>query len=57
MADLDLGQVVNDNSYNFKTKYDEDKDIYTDNLHSCQYYEIPELKNKFLKYTRTIYEV
>ena len=50
MADLDLGRVVDDNSYNFKTKYDEDKDIYTDNLHSCQYYEIPELKNKFLKY-------
>ena len=50
MADLELGQVVGDNNYNFKTKYDEDKDIYTDNLHSCEYYEIPELKKKFLEY-------
>ena len=29
---------------------DEDEYIYTDNLHSCEYYEIPELKKKFLEY-------
>ena len=32
------------------TTYDEDKDIYTDNLY-CEYHEIPELKTNFLKYT------
>ena len=32
MADLELDRVLGDNKYNFKSKYDEDKDIYTDNL-------------------------
>ena len=49
MSDLGLGQIEDDQNLNFKSKYDEDKEIYTDNLHSCDYYEMSELKTKFLK--------
>ena len=45
---LRLSQVEDDKNLNFKEKYDEDKEIYTDNLHSCEYYEMPDLKNKFV---------
>ena len=50
MADLGLGQVEDDKNLDFKEKYDEDNEIYTDNLHSCQYFEMPEIKNKFMKF-------
>ena len=50
MNDLGLGQIEGNVDYNFKHKYDEENEIYTDNLHSCQYFEMPELKNKFMKF-------
>jgi hypothetical protein len=45
MNDLGLGQIEDDLNYNFKHKYDEENEIYTDNLHSCKYFEMPEIKN------------
>ena len=50
MDDLGLGHVEDDNNYNFKNIYDEDNEIYTNDSHTCEYYEMPELKNKFLKH-------
>ena len=49
MTDIGLGQIEDDKDLNFKLKYDEDKDIYTDNLHSCEYYEMSDFKNNFSK--------
>ena len=49
MTDIGLGQIEDDNNLNFKTIYDEDNEIYDDNLHSCAYYEMPEFKNNFIK--------
>ena len=50
MNDLGLGQIEDDLNYNFKHKYDVENEIYTDNLHSCKYFEMPEIKNQFLKF-------
>ena len=36
MNDLGLGQIEENLDYNFKHKYDEENEIYTDNLHSCK---------------------
>ena len=44
-----MGQIQDDKIYNFKTLYDEDEDIFNNDLHSCNYYEMSELKNKFIK--------
>ena len=44
-----MGQIEDDKNLNFKRKYDEEQEIYTDNFHSCDYYEMSELKNKFHK--------
>ena len=55
MGDLGLGQIEDDNNYNFKNKYDEDKDIYTNNSHSCEYYEMSEMKKKFFK-IKTVFQ-
>ena len=49
MDDLTLGQIEEDINYNFKNKYDEDDEIFSDNLQTCKYYEMPELKNEFIK--------
>ena len=50
MADLGLDQIEDDKNLNFKTKYDEDNEIYTDIMHSCEYYEMPDIKNKFIQH-------
>ena len=47
MSDIGLGQIEDDKDFDFKMKYDEDKEIYTNDLHSCNYFEISELKNTF----------
>ena len=47
--DLSLGEIEDDNKYNFKNIYDEDNEIFSDNLHSCEYYEMSEFKSKFIK--------
>ena len=49
MFDIGLGQIEDDEDYNFKIKYDEDNEIFDDNIHTCEYFEMPELKNKFTK--------
>ena len=48
--DINLGQIEDNQNYNFKTKYDEDKEVFTENSHSCEYFEIDELKTKFSKH-------
>ena len=50
MNDITLGQIENDKNYNFSSKYDEDNDILTNDIDSCKYYEVSELKNKFSQY-------
>ena len=50
MNDITLGQIENDKDYNFRSKYDEDNEFFTDNTNSCKYYEVSELKNKFSQY-------
>ena len=47
MSDIGLGQIEDDKNLNFKAKYDEENEIYTNNLHSCEYYEMSEFKNSF----------
>ena len=49
MNDLTLGQIEEDINYNFKNRYDEDNEIFSDNLQSCRYYEMPEFKSNFSK--------
>ena len=46
-ADITLGQIEDDINFNFKNKFDDDKEVFTDNLHSCEYYEMDELRKKF----------
>ena len=50
MNDITLGQIENEKSFNFQSKYDEDNEVFTNNIDSCRYYEVSELKNKFSKY-------
>ena len=50
MNDLGLGQIEENLDYNFKHKYDEENEIYTDNLHSCKYFEMPEIINQFMRF-------
>ena len=49
MSDIGLGQIEEDKNYNFKAMYDEDAEIFDDNLHTCEYFEMSELKQKFSK--------
>ena len=37
-----MGQIEEDQNYNFQSKYDEDHDIYDVNAHSCKYHDISE---------------
>ena len=50
MNDIGIGQIENDKTYNFKTQYDEENEIFS-NLHSCKYYEMEDISklhsNKF----------
>ena len=50
MSDINLGQIENDIEYNFKHKYDDENEVFIDNAHSCEYFEMDELKNKFTKH-------
>ena len=50
MNDITLGQIENDKDFNFASKYDEDNELLTNNLDSCKYYEVSELKNNFSQY-------
>ena len=48
-SDINLGQIEEDINYNFKGKFDEDNEVFAENMHTCEYYEIEEFKNKFTK--------
>ena len=48
MNDISIDQIEGDKTYNFVTKYDEDNEIISQNMHySCKYYEIEDLKKYF----------
>ena len=49
MNDISLDQIEGVKTYNFITKYDEDNDFFSQNMHSCKYYEMEEFKKKFSK--------
>ena len=49
MNDLTLGQIEVDDNFNFRKVYDEENDIFDSNLPSCEYYEMNEFKNSFIK--------
>ena len=48
MVDISLGQIEEEKEYNFKSKYDEDGNIFIDEQ-NCKYFEIFELKNEFVQ--------
>ena len=50
MNDITLGQIENDKTFDFRSKYDEDNELYTNNMDMCRYYESPELKSAFGKF-------
>ena len=39
-SDINLGQIKNNHNYNFMNKYDEDNEVFGNNFHSCEYYEM-----------------
>ena len=43
MNDISLGQIEGDRNYNFISKYDEDNEVISQNMHSCKYYEMKEI--------------
>ena len=43
MFDIGLGQIEGNKDYNFSKKYDEDNEIFSQNMNSCKYYEIEEI--------------
>ena len=49
-SDINLGQIEDNPNYNFKNKYDEENELFSDNFHSCDYYEMGAVKNKFKRY-------
>ena len=50
-SDINLGQIEDDLEYNFKNKFDEDREVFDENSHHCEYYEMDEFKNRFAKNT------
>ena len=49
IVDIGLGQIEGDKEYNFFRKYDEDEDIFSQNMNSCKYYEMEEISQIFSK--------
>ena len=47
MSDITLGQIEDDQDFNFKNKFDEDNEVFSENSHSCNYFEMGDLKSKF----------
>ena len=48
-SDINLSQIENSQNFNFINKFDEDNEVFADNFHSCEYYEIEDMKNNFSK--------
>ena len=40
---LSQGQIEGDRNYNFISKYEEDNEVISQNMHSCKYYEMEEI--------------
>ena len=53
MSDISLGQIRDDLNYNFKNKFDEENEVFAENLHSCNYFELDEMKSKFKNETES----
>ena len=51
MNDINLGQIKDDTNFNFKNTFDEDQAILPENLHTCNYFEMEEMKTKFNNYS------
>ena len=49
-SDIYLGQIKNNQSYNFMSKYDEDSEVFGNNSHTCEYYEMDAIKDEFIEY-------
>ena len=49
MTDMGLDQIEGDSQYNFRNIYDEDGDIFDDGVYNCKYYDIAEMRTKFIK--------
>ena len=47
LSDINLGQIKNNQNYNLKTKFDEDNEVFAENMHSCSYFKMDGLKNKY----------
>ena len=45
-SDINLGQIENNQNFNFINKFDEDNEVFADNF-SCEYYEMEDMKNNF----------
>ena len=52
MNEVTIGQIENDNQFNFKTKYDEEHELFHDIKNPCKYYEVSELDSNFSKFSR-----
>ena len=52
MNDISLGQIENDKNYDFRSKYDEENELYTNNIEKCRYYKVSELKGSFVKHNQ-----
>ena len=37
LSDINLGLIEDDPNYNFKNKFDEDNEVFAENMHSCGY--------------------
>ena len=49
-SDINPGQIKNNQSYNFMSKYDEDSEVFGNNSHTCEYYEMDAIKDEFIEY-------
>ena len=50
MNDITLGQIENDKTFDFRSKYDEYNELYANDITLCRYYESSELKSAFEKF-------
>ena len=50
MNEVTIGQIENDtNQFNFKSKYDDENELFHDINNSCNYYEMSDVKSSFSK--------
>ena len=54
MNDIELGQIEDKKEFNFKMKYDEEREIYDDELHNCDYFELTLFYHKESRITKSL---